>query len=147
MQNFHQRHSPLAFQVKKSLSKKNLQTQVTPTGSSKKFMLDKSPSLDEQTSSMHNKKSLRNSKNGPIAMSHRANLSMSIARNSNRGIVTIASRNNLNSGTNRVKSGRRRHSALSMRSSSSLDAIPAGGNEAANKLYDKNVGKQFDKYK
>ena len=79
-------------------------------------------------------------------MSHRANLSMSIARNSNRGIVTIASRNDLKSGTIRVKSGRRRSSALSQRSTTSLDAIPAN-NHAANKLYDKNVGKQFDKYK
>lgn len=59
-------------------------------------------------------------------MSHRANLSMSIARNSNRGIVTIASRTDLKSGTIRVKSGRRRSSALSQRSTTSLDAIPSG---------------------
>ena len=78
-------------------------------------------------------------------MSHRANLSMSIVRrNSNRaGIVTMVaqSRKDLKSGTIRVKSGRRRSSALSQRSTHSLlESIPQG-NEAANKLYDKNVGK------
>ena len=71
-------------------------------------------------------------------MSHRANLSLSIARKSNRGIVTMASRKEL--ATDRVKSGRRRSSALSQRSTTSLDAIPQA-NHAANKLYDKNVGK------
>lgn len=91
-------------------------------------------------------------------MSHRANLSMSIVRrNSNRGgivtttIVGGSSRKDLKSGTIlRVKSGgRRRSSALSQRSTASLkmlDSIPQN-NEAANKLYDKNVGKQFDKFK
>ena len=57
-------------------------------------------------------------------MSHRANLSMSIARKSNRGIVTIASRKELTGENIRVKSGRRRSSALSQRSTSSLDLIP-----------------------
>ena len=74
-----------------------------------------------------------------------------VRRNSNRaGIVTIvaqSSRKDLKSGTIRVKSGRRRSSALSQRSTHSLlESIPQG-NEAANKLYDKNVGKQFDKFK
>ena len=136
-QNFQPRHSPLAFQVKKTLSKKNLMTNVTPTGLSQKFMLEKSPSLDEHAHS-RSKNRLRSSKDAPIAMSHRANLSMSIARKSNRGIVTIASRKELP--TDRVKSGRRRSSALSQRSTTSLDAIPQT-NQAANKLYDKTVGK------
>ena len=79
-------------------------------------------------------------------MSHRANLDASMARNSNRGIVTMSERNGLQSGTIRMRSGRRRSSAMSNRSYESLTGT-SRGNQACNQYYDKNLGRAFDKYK
>jgi len=81
-------------------------------------------------------------------MSHRAGLNMSIGRNSNRGIVTMSSRNG-RSGTLRVRSARRKSSALSNRSTDNLmlsGTVPLY-NDAANSYYDKNLGKQYDRFK
>jgi len=75
-------------------------------------------------------------------MSHRTNLNATMARNSNRGIVTMSTRNN-RSGTLRIKSGLRR-SALSQRSS---DSLVQPSNDASNQFYDKNLGKAFDRFK
>ena len=138
-----QRHSPLAFQVKKSLSKNNLLT-------SPSARVMKSPSVDSRSPLSGNTKALaHNRQNQTITMSHRANLNMSIGRTSNRGIVTMSSGNRLKSGTIRIKSGRRR-SSMSQRSTESLTTIPASGkkkNEAVNGYYDRNLGKQFDRFK
>ena len=139
-------HSPLAFQVKKSMSKKNIM-RVSPSADSYQMQLSKSPSFDtrnhlKQTSS---RKSLKN--RGVITMSHRANLNASLARNSNRGIVTMSSRNE-RSGTLRIKSGRRRGSALSFRSADShMSSTVPLANDACNQFYDKNLGKAYDRFK
>ena len=111
--NFPQRHSPQAYEVKKSLSKSNLR--VSPSAYSQKLKLKKSPSLDHNTPlALPSTKLVTNNskKNGIITMSHRANQDNSMARNS-KTIVTMSSRNGLKSGTFRIKSGRRRSSALS----------------------------------
>mmetsp|Transcript_24405 Transcript_24405/g.30326 ORF Transcript_24405/g.30326 Transcript_24405/m.30326 type:complete len:82 (-) Transcript_24405:2334-2579(-) len=79
-------------------------------------------------------------------MSHRANLNASLARNSNRGIVTMSSRNE-RSGTLRVKSARRKGSALSLRSAESrLSSTVPMNNDACNLYYDKNLGKAYDRF-
>ena len=107
-------HSPLAFQVKKSMSKKNIM-RVSPSADSYQLQLSRSPSFDNrnQMKATSSRKSLKN--RGIVTMSHRAMMNASLVRNSNRGIVTMQSRNE-GSGTFRVKSGRRRGSALSFRS-------------------------------
>ena len=79
-------------------------------------------------------------------MSHRANLNTSIARHSNHGIITMSTRNE-RSGTLRVKSGRRRSSAMSFRSADSVGAAVPLSNDACNQFYDKNLGKAYDKFK
>ena len=138
-------HSPLAFQVKKSLSKKNM-LRVSPSADSYNVKrLSKSPSYDGHASLPKNssRKSLKNK--GIITMSHRANLNASHARQSNRGIVTMSSRND-RSGTLRVKSGRRRGSALSFRSTDSLNQTVPMRNQATNNVYDRNLGKQHDRF-
>ena len=139
---YKQRTSPLAFQVKKSLSKKNLR--MSPSATSNLQKMHKSPSLDHHETTPGR---LRGSKNGIITLSHRANLNFSVARNSNRGIVTMSSRNGLKSGTVRVKSGRRRGSAMSHRSlDSGYGELSPSRNEAVNQNYDKNLGRAFDRF-
>ena len=90
--SYQQRHSPLAYQVRKSHSKGNLR--MSPASTHKMI---KSPSFDNAPhfGASPSRKSLKNNKNGVITMSHRANLDASIARNSNRGIVTMSERNGL----------------------------------------------------
>ena len=117
----HPRHSPLAYQVRKSHSKgSNLR--ISPSNTHPDKMMVKSPSFDNapRFGVSASRRSLKGGKNGIITMSHRANLDGSMARNSNRGIVTMSARQGLKSGTVRVRSGRRRSSAMSNRSGSSL---------------------------
>ena len=100
------------------MSKKNIM-RVSPSADSYQMQLSKSPSFDARNASFKQTSSRKSLKNrGVITMSHRANLNASLVRNSNRGIVTMSSRND-RSGTLRVKSGRRRGSALSFRSADS----------------------------
>ena len=116
----HSRHSPLAYQVHKSHSKgSNLR--ISPSSTHPDKMMVKSPSFDHapRFGVSASRRSLKGGKNGIITMSHRANLDGSMARNSNRGIVTMSDRQGLKSGTVRIRSGRRRSSAMSNRSNNS----------------------------
>ena len=100
------------------MSKKNLRG--SPSGNSSKIKMIRSPSFDQQRQEIV-PRGLRASRNGIVTLSHQANLNQSMVHHSNRGIVTMSSRNGLRSGTVRVKSGRKR-SALSQRSTDSFAA-------------------------
>ena len=107
--------------------------------------LSKSPSYDgsARMGKTSSRRSLKNK--NVVMMSHRANLNASNARQSNRNIVTMSSRND-RSGTIRVKSGRRRSSALSYGSTDSLNLTVPMRNEACNNVYDRNLGKAHDRF-
>ena len=111
----------------------------------------KSPSFDQKMphqASMARTRGPRNSNGGLLTMSHRANLDMSAARTSNRGIVTMQSHNGLQSGNLRVRSGRRRSSALSHRSVDSSGSQAQGHlNQAVNGFYDRNMGKKYERFR
>ena len=82
-------------------------------------------------------------------MSHRASLNASLNRKSNRAIVTMSSPHQ-RSGMLRVKSARRRGSAMSYRSidsGSNISATVPLNNDACNQFYDKNLGRAYDKFK
>ena len=142
-------HSPLAFQARKSLSKKVL-SRNSPTVSATKLKLAKSPSMQSPIGASSRRSALKNSRTNHATLSHRANLNISMARNSNRGIVTMSSPHGLKSGTLRVRSGRR-GSAMSHRSADSASKPTLVQyqiyNEACNQFYDKNMGKAFDRFK
>ena len=53
----------------------------------------------------------------------------------------------MQSGTTRVRSGRRRSSALSNRSADSFTDLNKSGNNAVNKFYDRNLGKKYERFK
>lgn len=140
---FNARPSPLNFQVKKSFSKKHLR--MSPSASSSKMRMNKSPSLDHPQHASSTNRGLRGTRNGIVTSSHQTNLNASMVHQSNRGIITMSSRNGLRSGTVRVKSGRKR-SAMSNRSTDSIGGVPPS-NDAVNQYYDKNLGRAYDRFK
>ena len=151
-------HSPLAFKVTQSRSKKvmpRLRNNSSVVSHSKKGM-QRSPSASVKRSPLGSpsRGALNKLSNTKLIQSHRGTLNTSLVlarnnNNSNRGIVTMQSRNGamkgVQSGLIRSQSGRRRQgSTLTQKS---LDNLNEMNNEASNQYYDKNLGRQYDKYK